>query len=272
MERGNLKVILSRKGFDSRYGGCPSPILPDGTLLSLPIPGKNEAVKFSDLSYRDKSLFQIITELKPRTKIKEKYTCHLDPDIRNYGVQPSWKALFGQEGGALTHLENYQVSIHALFLFFGWFRQTEEIGGRLRFVKNAPDLHVIFGYLQVGRIYDQFNLLPADYYYHPHGNPERYDAKNNCIYEAADQLDISTKLNGFGTFRYDNSLLLTKKGLSRSKWDLPDFFRDMAISRHNKHSFKDGYFDSAKIGQEFIIEPNDQVTQWALKCIQRGLL
>jgi len=33
-----MKVILSRKGFDSSYGGCPSPILPDGTLLSLPIP------------------------------------------------------------------------------------------------------------------------------------------------------------------------------------------------------------------------------------------
>jgi len=33
-----MKVILSRKGFDSSYGGCASPILPDGTLLSLPIP------------------------------------------------------------------------------------------------------------------------------------------------------------------------------------------------------------------------------------------
>ena len=33
-----MKVILSRKGFDSSNGGCPSPILPDGTLLSLPIP------------------------------------------------------------------------------------------------------------------------------------------------------------------------------------------------------------------------------------------
>jgi hypothetical protein len=33
-----MKVILSRKGFDSEYGGIASPILPDGTLLSLPIP------------------------------------------------------------------------------------------------------------------------------------------------------------------------------------------------------------------------------------------
>jgi len=33
-----MKIVLSRKGFDSSYGGCPSPILPDESLLSLPIP------------------------------------------------------------------------------------------------------------------------------------------------------------------------------------------------------------------------------------------
>lgn len=33
-----MKVVLSRKGFDSASGGYPSPILPDGTLLSIPIP------------------------------------------------------------------------------------------------------------------------------------------------------------------------------------------------------------------------------------------
>jgi len=32
-----LKVILSRKGFDSSNGGCPSPIMPDNTLLSFPM-------------------------------------------------------------------------------------------------------------------------------------------------------------------------------------------------------------------------------------------
>lgn len=33
-----MKIILSRKGFDSENGGYPSPILPDGSLLSIPIP------------------------------------------------------------------------------------------------------------------------------------------------------------------------------------------------------------------------------------------
>jgi hypothetical protein len=39
-----MKVILSRKGFDSGYGGIPSPVLPDGTMLSLPIPSKGDKV------------------------------------------------------------------------------------------------------------------------------------------------------------------------------------------------------------------------------------
>ena len=46
-----MKVILSRKGFDSQYGGMPSPILPDGTMLSLPIPSKDDNIKYSDLNY-----------------------------------------------------------------------------------------------------------------------------------------------------------------------------------------------------------------------------
>ena len=33
-----MKLILSRKGFDSSCGEQASPIMPDGTLLSLPIP------------------------------------------------------------------------------------------------------------------------------------------------------------------------------------------------------------------------------------------
>ena len=47
-----MKVILSRKGFDSSFGGYPSPILPDGTLISLPIP----SMKYSSSLYpKDKT-------------------------------------------------------------------------------------------------------------------------------------------------------------------------------------------------------------------------
>ena len=35
-----MKVILSRKGFDSANGGILSPIFEDGTMLSFPIQAK----------------------------------------------------------------------------------------------------------------------------------------------------------------------------------------------------------------------------------------
>ena len=46
---GIMKVILSRKGFDSSYGGYPSPILPDGRMVSLPIP-LDDDIRYFDLN------------------------------------------------------------------------------------------------------------------------------------------------------------------------------------------------------------------------------
>jgi len=40
-----MKIILSRKGFDSTYGGFPSPIFEDGRMISLPIPISHEKEK-----------------------------------------------------------------------------------------------------------------------------------------------------------------------------------------------------------------------------------
>jgi hypothetical protein len=48
-----MKIILSRKGFDSQYGKIKSPILEDGTMLSLPIPQEN-----------DYSLYKYLYEIK----------------------------------------------------------------------------------------------------------------------------------------------------------------------------------------------------------------
>src|SRR5437763_11628659 len=44
------KIILSRKGFDSAAGGCASPVLPDGRLVSFPIPD-DEGVPYGDLRF-----------------------------------------------------------------------------------------------------------------------------------------------------------------------------------------------------------------------------
>lgn len=42
-----MKIIISRKGFDSGYGGVASPIMSDGSMTSISIPG------MSFTSYRD---------------------------------------------------------------------------------------------------------------------------------------------------------------------------------------------------------------------------
>lgn len=60
-----MKVILSRKGFDSSNGGCPSPIMPDGTLLSMPIPSDDKD-SYDDLSYCGTPYSRILQQLAPK--------------------------------------------------------------------------------------------------------------------------------------------------------------------------------------------------------------
>lgn len=57
-------------------------------------------------------------------------------------------------------------------------------------------------------------------------------------------------------------------GLSRSKWDLPDCFRKAEISYHGNDSWKEGYFQSAAIGQEFVVKNNDGIEEWAKSIIK----
>ncbi|WP_088501318.1 hypothetical protein [Burkholderia ubonensis] len=58
-----MKVVFSRKGFDSQYGGMPSPILPDGRLLPLPIPSSHDSATLADLDFSDAALDRILCDL-----------------------------------------------------------------------------------------------------------------------------------------------------------------------------------------------------------------
>lgn len=263
-----MKVILSRKGFDSQYGGMPSPILPDGTLLSLPIPAKRDTeTMFVDLHYGDNSYYDIIHSLKPTTKIKEKYCCHLDPDIRESIIdRPNgWQPAFGQEGSSLRHLQKQGIGIGDLFLFFGWFKQTELIDGILSYVKGAPDLHIIYGYFQVGSIIDCPENIPSWLNQHPHTKISRW-TQPNTIYITSPQLSLCPQLRGAECLPFSNKLVLTKQGCSRSIWNLPDFFRQIPIT-YNANSWKEDCFKSADKGQEFVFEANNDVKEWVKEII-----
>ena len=97
----------------------------------------------------------------------------------------------------------------------------------------------------------------------------RKNKKTNTIYISRDNLSWDASFQGAGRFIFNDKLVLTKNGLSRSKWDLPDCFREAEISYH-KHPWKDGYFQSAGRGQEFVIQDNERIVEWAMNKIKQS--
>ena len=100
------RIILSRKGWDSKAGGWPNPILPGGHPLSLPIPDSNSGVTYGDLYLPDgrKLVGEMVRQLS-NGKWGPDDELHLDPDIRQNAVKrKEFRAAFGQCGESETHL------------------------------------------------------------------------------------------------------------------------------------------------------------------------
>src|SRR5258708_5248016 len=75
-----LKIVLSRKGFDSASGGVPNPILPGGVLVPLPIPAIRDPHTYNEIAVNGVGLGTLVEELT-RGKIERTRRCHLDPDL-----------------------------------------------------------------------------------------------------------------------------------------------------------------------------------------------
>jgi len=280
-----MKVILSRKGFDSAAGGYASIITPDNKLVSLPIP-LDDNTRYSDLRFDNKkNYYEVMKGLNTKIKrngawkeLTEEDKCHLDPDLRRDVTDriDGWKACFGQNEKEQTHLEGNGVGEGDLFLFFGWFRKTELDGDVLRFVKSDKGSHVIFGYLQIDKVHHigEDTPLPRPWMKdHPHAGERLRKTVNNVIYESTDKLSWDDKFSGAGVFSYDKRLVLTKDSLSRSKWDLPECFKNVKITWQSSSPWKpEGYFQSSMRGQEFVIEDNEQVENWAKQIIKTVVL
>ena len=72
-----MKLILSRKGFDSANGGCPSPIL-DSRLCSLPIPDPGASMTYAEISpFRGSSIARIVEDLT-HGRVRRSDGAHLD--------------------------------------------------------------------------------------------------------------------------------------------------------------------------------------------------
>ena len=61
-----MKIILSRKGFDASHGGVASPILHDGTVVSVLIPARDSAIVYDQLVVGSRSLASIVEHLTNR--------------------------------------------------------------------------------------------------------------------------------------------------------------------------------------------------------------
>ena len=85
-----MKVVFSRKGFDSAAGKAPSPII-EGEPISLPIPTKRR----SETTYRLAGIGKIV-ERTTKGRIGADDLCHEDPMFWN----GRWA--FGQTG-AVAH-------------------------------------------------------------------------------------------------------------------------------------------------------------------------
>ena len=266
-----MKIILSRKGFDSSNGGCPSPIMPDGTLLSMPIPTE-EGESYSDIHWNGQTYMDILGQINPKKKYDR---CHVDPDIRDNRVTliPGWQPAFGQVGAAQGMLANAGVEPGDIFLFFGWFRHVEETRDGLRFASPrkddfyyGKDLHVIYGYMQVGEIINDQERI-RKYYWHPHSSDAFTHSTNNVLYLPADKLSLNPEMKGYGALDFRKDRVLTKEGMNRGTWNEYEFLMPEHVYGNKKNSAKDSGLYYAGIWQELVVEESKGLIDWAYKAI-----
>jgi Nucleotide modification associated domain 3 len=280
-----MKIILSRKGIDSGVfsGRMASPILPCGCLCSIPIPYK-KGIPYSDIRFGQWTLQQIVTELNPSWSHR---VAHLDPDLRPGALasRPNgWKPAFGQSGAAAGHLANQYVDEGDLFIFFGWFRKTKKINGKLRF--DPADIHgrhIVYGWLEVRHRLDKLPL-PDDLLFlkdHPHVRFSEMEARPNKIYVSSES---GLKAGLFST--ESEGVTLTKGNGYRSCWLLDEAFESLLLERdlsyHGKETRwgqrrdKEGTKITLKTvsrGQEFVLDgkKHSEVREYFIRRIKATL-
>lgn len=229
-----MRIVFSRKGFDSAAGGGPSPIV-DGRPVSLPIP---DSKGLSRTTYGDRGLGEMV-EAATRGRIARDALCHDDPMFLADGT-----CIFGQCGGAQTHLDRQGVERGDVFLFFGWFRAAD-----------GEDHHRIFGYLRIGdiiRLDGAREEVLATYrtHRHPHAFGFHHNNRSDTLYVG----------EGRAATRASPSLRLTAPGHTRTVWAIPTWLRETGLSYHGdaKRWPAPDRLISAAQGQEFVADIGDR--------------
>jgi hypothetical protein len=273
-----VKIIFSRKGFDTEKGGVASPIFPDRRICSLPIPDRTGPVRYKDIQFGRTTLGRVVHDLTVgrANRYTGNHHAHLDPDLRKEAIprREGWLPAFGQRNQARTLLAENGVGIGDIFLFFGWFRRVEDMGGHLRFAKGQPDIHLLWGWLQVGQVFQETSRhpkLPLWASFHPHvGENDDWRAEgkvNNTLFVAAKRLKLPGRrlqIPGAGVYtKYHPVLQLTEPGKSRRNWRLPAWIYPghnkppLTYHRDKKRWKKDErgvVLRTVSRGQEFVLD------------------
>lgn len=221
-----MRIIFSRKGFDTSSGGGPSPII-DGVPMSLPIP---DTKGISRTTYGDLGLGGAVARASSGKHGASDF-CHYDPMFTQRG-----QCIFGQCGAAQTHLERQGVGKGDVFLFFGLFAE-EESGERH---------HRIFGYLRIEEIIplkggacDELKALG-----HPHTLTMHHS--NDCIWRG----------EGCVADQASAALRLTVQGGPPTLWRRPAWLRHRKLSYHDRADrwIRGGRLKSVARGQEFVAD------------------
>ncbi|WP_395709871.1 hypothetical protein [Reyranella sp.] len=242
-----MKIVFSRKGFDSSAGGAPSPII-EGRPVSLPIPTKRR----SETTYGDIGLGEIVEQVT-KGRLSRSSLCHLDPMFE------AGRCAFGQTGTAQAHLRNQDVGVGDVFVFFGLFAN----------VNGSDRHHRIYGYFEVESVNDIGSAPDAASQptgfsrRHPHTIDEWNP--NNTIYLGP----------GYVAARANDNLRLSRLGEQVSRWRVPRWLRTAGLSYHDKQDRwvgEDTLIVAAR-GQEFVSDVSDipEASHWLerLKAVLR---
>ena len=265
-----MKLVLSRKGFDSSSGGGPSPVLPDGRMVSLPIPERRpspSSPRYDELHLDGLELGPLLRSLHPRFDVGS--AAHLDPDIRSPNGRPG---LAGQAGAAAAHLRNQGVGPGDLLLYFGLFREAvPDSAGDYRFNRSLSPFHALWGYLQVERVLDAGagETVPGAPTFPHFTDPAR--GRPNHVLVAAERLSFDPSRRGWGTFRFRPALRLTAlDGRGVSWWRLPGCFQGVRLTHHPRATWGPEGDRSAGRGQEFVCTATPAIRAWARDLLTAG--
>ena len=286
-----MKLIFSRKGFDSGTGKAPSPIFPDNSIVSIPIPDKHSEIEYQHINAPNGANIGDLVEKITKNRIPRHYKAHLDPDLYRGSLrrERGWRPVFGQTGSAQGHLKNKDIGVNDLFLFFGKFQRIINDKNQIRFDSNSKPVHLIFGWLQVDKVFDvnrQKRKMPKWTSYHPHLARKMRD--NNTLYIASKNLSlgdsVGNELPGGGMFKkFSSTLQLTdpnSKGCSA--WKLPKWFypggKRSALSFHSDISRWEKKSNCVCLrtvgrGQEFVLDCDDypEANPWLKKIFKENL-